>query len=359
MGNKRRRSSASLGAYLHHLDSPSSSTQPDAGQHNLSAYHPDLDLSSLNPEERAEYTSLVHLCLVHPARFPDGMKKYWRHRFSLLSLYAAGCLLDEQSWYSVTPESVAVRIAARCATERVVVDLFAGAGGNAIQFAMTCGRVIAVEIDALKVRLGRWNAKVYGVQDRITYVHGDSIELLDWLARGKVEGEKNEEWNGVSREELEDVEAVFLSPPWGGVDYAQTGQDGEPVHYPLDAVQPVDGQTLFTRVAAAFRTSNIAYYLPRNTALKQLAHLATLLPPPPASAPTQTPAETSTASSTSTTSETSESAEELETDQAVGEVQPVKVEYQYVHYGAKLSSLTAYYGALASEWDDDLDDWRH
>jgi trimethylguanosine synthase len=45
-----------------------------------------------------------------------------------------------QGWYSVTPEVVASHQAARGAC-RVMVDAFAGCGGNAIQFARTCDLV--------------------------------------------------------------------------------------------------------------------------------------------------------------------------------------------------------------------------
>ncbi|TKY85194.1 hypothetical protein EX895_006274 [Sporisorium graminicola] len=320
MAKKRKRSS--VAPFVQHLDTPSSAkSHPDSNSKhlNLGAYHPDLDLSSFTPTQVSEYHSLLALCLVHPSTFPPNMLKYWRHRHSLFSLYSAGCLLDEQSWYSVTPESVAFRIAKRCASDGVVVDLFAGAGGNAIQFAMTCSRVIAVELDEVKLRLARWNASVYGVEDRITFVHGDSVELLHRLNERRsddLKGAQNQVfWKGLTPSDLDAVQAVFLSPPWGGVDYTAT----DPT-YSLSSIDPIDGTLLFSLVHTAFATSNIAYYLPRNTSLPQLSHLATLL---------------------------------------AGRPQPtVKVEYNYVNYGSKLSSLTAYYGALAEDWDDETDDWR-
>lgn len=42
-----------------------------------------------------------------------------------------------ESWFSVTPEKVAVHTAKRCKCD-IIVDAFCGAGGNSIQFAMTC-----------------------------------------------------------------------------------------------------------------------------------------------------------------------------------------------------------------------------
>lgn len=60
-----------------------------------------------------------------------------RERF--FSLYSSGCLLDEEGWYSVTPEAIADQIADRCRCN-VVLDAFCGVGGNAIAFAKTCER---------------------------------------------------------------------------------------------------------------------------------------------------------------------------------------------------------------------------
>ena len=83
----------------------------------------------------------------------SGMRKYYAQRYRLFSRFDDGILLDEEGWYSVTPEVLAAHTAARfaacrsagcatgCARRRrssslVVVDGFAGVGGNAIQFAL-------------------------------------------------------------------------------------------------------------------------------------------------------------------------------------------------------------------------------
>jgi trimethylguanosine synthase len=60
-------------------------------------------------------------------------------RMRYFSLYDKGCLLDEEGWYSVTPERVADQIAERCRCD-TIVDAFCGVGGNAIAFAKTCER---------------------------------------------------------------------------------------------------------------------------------------------------------------------------------------------------------------------------
>lgn len=66
-------------------------------------------------------------------------KKDFFQRERYFSLYKQGCLLDEEGWYSVTPEAIANVIAERCRCD-VVVDAFCGVGGNAIAFAQTCER---------------------------------------------------------------------------------------------------------------------------------------------------------------------------------------------------------------------------
>lgn len=63
------------------------------------------------------------------------VKKYWLQRYDLFSRYDVGIKLDEEGWFSVTPEEVAIHQASRCAGAPVVIDGFAGVGGNAIQFA--------------------------------------------------------------------------------------------------------------------------------------------------------------------------------------------------------------------------------
>lgn len=62
---------------------------------------------------------------------------FQRERY--FSLYSQGCLLDDEGWYSVTPELIANQIAERCRCD-TILDAFCGVGGNAIAFAQTCER---------------------------------------------------------------------------------------------------------------------------------------------------------------------------------------------------------------------------
>lgn len=71
---------------------------------------------------------------------------FQRERY--FSLYAQGTLLDEEGWYSVTPELIANQIAERCRCT-TIVDAFCGVGGNAIAFAQTCERGASSPASAL------------------------------------------------------------------------------------------------------------------------------------------------------------------------------------------------------------------
>jgi len=62
------------------------------------------------------------------------INRYWIQRYDLFSRYDEGIQIDEEGWYSVTHEEIAINHAERC-HGKVVIDCFAGVGGNTIQFA--------------------------------------------------------------------------------------------------------------------------------------------------------------------------------------------------------------------------------
>ena len=169
------------------------------------------------------------------------MEKYWVQRLMLFSRFGDGVRMDREGWFSVPPEVLAAHIAARCRCD-VVVDAFAGVGGNAIQFAFTCERVIAIDLDADRLALARHNAQVYGVADRIEFVHGDFLALAPRLR----------------------ADVVFLSPPWGGPEYADADA------FDIDTMMGgLDGTAVLHAALAA--APNAAYYLPRNVRRGQVA----------------------------------------------------------------------------------------
>jgi len=190
-----------------------------------------------------------------------------------------------RSWYSVTPEVVAATIAQRC-RGLSVIDAFAGAGGNAIQFALVIDaterdrRVVAVDIDGRRLADARHNAALYGVADRIDFVEGDALEVL---ARRR-------------------ADLVFLSPPWGGPGYASHPRgyfdvaadirvrtttapldDGAaPRREPFEPTEPIETTPRGARVvdgvalarSAARAAPNLAYFLPKTTPADQARRVA-------------------------------------------------------------------------------------
>ncbi|XP_011882537.1 PREDICTED: trimethylguanosine synthase [Vollenhovia emeryi] len=170
--------------------------------------------------------------------------KYYIKRFGLFSRYEDGIKLDRESWFSVTPEEIAKDIAERCRCD-TIIDAFCGAGSNSIQFAFTCERVIAIDIDPNKIKIARHNAGIYGVDDRIEFITGDFLQLAPQLI----------------------ADVVFLSPPWGGPDYIKRKV------FDLESIiSPVGGRSIFE--AARRITQHVAYYLPRNSDPLQMIKLA-------------------------------------------------------------------------------------
>ncbi|KAI8869656.1 S-adenosyl-L-methionine-dependent methyltransferase [Ramicandelaber brevisporus] len=178
---------------------------------------------------------------------PSQIAKYWHQRYTLFSRYDEGIRLDEESWYSVTPEPIAEHIARRISSkeyEFLVVDAFCGAGGNAIQFALAGFYVIAIDIDPQKIEIARHNASIYGVSEYIEFINGDSTQIAKSLK----------------------ADAVFLSPPWGGPEYLN--QDV----FPMSAMLPLHGVELFELYKNI--SNNLVYFLPRNSDMNEVALMA-------------------------------------------------------------------------------------
>jgi SAM-dependent methyltransferase len=103
--------------------------------------------------------------------------------------------VDEAGKPFLTSERLAMAMARRARAD-TVIDACCGCGGNAVAFARLGIRVTAIDVDAERLGMARHNAHVYGVQDRIDFVHGDARALLGGLH----------------------ADLVFLDPPWGEVD---------------------------------------------------------------------------------------------------------------------------------------------
>lgn len=84
----------------------------------------------------------------------------------------------------------------------IIIDAFAGAGGNTIAFARSnrWKRVYAIEKDPATLQCAKHNARVYGVEDKITWWEGDCFKILKTRLK-----------------ELAPYSVIFASPPWGGM----------------------------------------------------------------------------------------------------------------------------------------------
>lgn len=119
--------------------------------------------------------------------------------------------IDEESWYSITPETVAKHVASRVVdiygeNNATVMDGFCGVGGNVIQFARKSAFAVGNDFDGNKSESCLHNAKIYGVDNKLQLLNKDFLQL-------KTEDIQYPQ-NCASR-----IDVVFMSPPWGGVGY--------------------------------------------------------------------------------------------------------------------------------------------
>ncbi len=207
--------------------------------------------------------------------------KFWAQRKRLFSRYDEGIQIggedDPEMWYSVTPESIGLHIANRMLSlithgqnmsdavdtsntqcndskkEIVIMDVFCGCGGNSIAFARlnnnkdvaenhTRVKVIAVDNNLSRLKMAANNAAIYGIRkEDIVFVHADAIEVVNVYKEGSHEkvpseiptNDKYQTYSGFAVGGVEllpnHIDALFLSPPWGGMDYDHGNSSFDPV----------------------------------------------------------------------------------------------------------------------------------
>ena len=171
-------------------------------------------------------------------------------------------LIIEAHWHAA--RTIAKHVAeAASENETILIDCFAGVGGNAIAFALSgrWRRVYAIESDPRALACAKHNAQIYGVQDNISWHEGDCFEIL--------------------RKELAELgqhTIVFASPPWGGkrpqlhsaafLTISGPGYRSDAI-FDLAKMQPYN----LTDLLLAFQqlTENVVLYLPRTSDIRQLA----------------------------------------------------------------------------------------
>lgn len=135
-------------------------------------------------------------------------------------------------------------------SKTVVIDIFAGVGGNAIAFALSnrWSQVIAVEKDPSTIACGQHNAAIYGVAHRITWVNEDCFLYL--------------KANASSIDQLNTI--IFASPPWGGPGYTSDEI------FNLSTMAPYS----LKQIHDACIGMDSALFLPRTSDLRQISKLA-------------------------------------------------------------------------------------
>lgn len=131
-----------------------------------------------------------------------------------------------------------------------IIDIFAGAGGNAIAFALS-GRwahVIAIEKDTSVIACAQHNASIYGVSSQITWINDDCFSYL---------ASKSSMINA-------DETVIFASPPWGGPGYTVEST------FDLSTMHPYSVQYIHEQC----KSMDCALFLPRTSDVRQIARLA-------------------------------------------------------------------------------------
>ena len=170
----------------------------------------------------------------------------------------------------------------------IIVEAFCGCGGNAIGLARMkpsdVQLVLCIDIDRSKLEMAANNASIYGIEpNRMLFIEADSTMILrKYYKNGElltVPNDNNEK-EAVKEETVKGfkiggtdllpprLDAVFMSPPWGGMNYINTGKKG----YLIQSISlrssddgiTVDGEDLLQIARNACKLKFVVYFLPRN-----------------------------------------------------------------------------------------------
>jgi len=267
--------------------------------------------------------------------------KFWAQRKRLFSKYDEGIQIhsvddndDGEMWYSVTPESIANHVADKMINmilsqgghqqsasssssiggSITVLDVFCGCGGNSIAFARLNTKkkegkyprvkVIAVDNNLSRLKMAANNAAIYKIdKNDIIFIHADAVQVLNHFNKGKLIDTKSSrqyeshQYAGYKLGGLDllpnKLDGIFLSPPWGGTEYAkqEAGKSGFDIITSIvvessclgDEMPDSDGTSTTTAVKtnggellsltakavlndeSTTQEGVIAYFLPRNT----------------------------------------------------------------------------------------------
>jgi len=177
-------------------------------------------------------------------------QKYWIQRYNLFSSWREGIRLDYESWYSVTPHTIAVLQAKRniCRSLQqkiplLAVDAFSGSGSNSAEFASAGVHVISCEINISRAKMVKFNIDKYFLGNKVDLICANFLTLCPILK----------------------PDLIFLSPPWGGPDYYVKSKS-----FKLENmyIGKLNGIEILEKALEI--TPNVIYFLPKNTDLGQI-----------------------------------------------------------------------------------------
>lgn len=215
------------------------------------------------PPDPHGYCDVVDTTIPNPHDPEVVHDKYWAQRRRLFSRFDMGIQLDGQGWYSVTPEIIADHVAnrvAELATNHVIpheseegiviLDAFCGCGGNSIAFGKVpsniISKVVCVDTDRSKLLKAAHNASLYDIpRDKLVFVECNSIFILQHCYKDgqfildqptatlppymppPVMHTVHAGYHVGGLDMLpRRIDAVFMDPPWGGIDYEVLGKNG-------------------------------------------------------------------------------------------------------------------------------------
>lgn len=258
--NMKRRKKKKAPAVEAHL-SPS-----NIPEHESSSVSPRASDPRISPAPEGIYSASSTTPL------PPALKKYFGQRYTLFSNFDSNVWLTHNSWFEVTPECISNYLAEQILGSsyedesveptKVVLDAFCGIGGNTLAFAAhpACKHVVAVDKDPVALKCLEHNARVFGLRDKITIVEGDFFELAEGTMVPKPTGFT-----------AGPFDAVFVSPPWGGPSYQESG-DANGGIFDLETMEPYPFSACYD--AAKKCSEKAAFFLPRTSDLRQLAEHA-------------------------------------------------------------------------------------
>jgi trimethylguanosine synthase len=198
--------------------------------------------------------------------FDRSVRKYWNQRRRLFSRFDDGIQLDEEGWFSVTPEQIADYVAAKTidlyqwrnistTAGLVVLDAFCGCGGNTIAYARRpeVNLVVCVDVDRAKLLRAANNAAIYEIPPaKLIFIECNVLFILEHCYKNgefildqpigtaeraeammaamppPVPLERTDHGYQVGGIDMlpSRIGAVFMDPPWGGMDYNVFGKYG-------------------------------------------------------------------------------------------------------------------------------------